>query len=108
MKIGDFSRTFSGVSVFRLFSCCVIGCLLLCTHQPVWAGNKKMVEERVEDLKALNNQLLEQVRDVPKNGQIDLKAKVQPSGDGEITFDIYHQKVTPTKEENLTIGVPEK
>lgn len=58
-----------------------------------WAGNKRMVEDRVRELDEVNKQMLQQVEDKPKDGTIEVKAKVTER-QGRFNFDIYQKKVT--------------
>lgn len=73
--------------------------LCLCIAFPlsaVYAGNKKMVEKEVKELDELNKQAVQQLPDLPKDGTIDLKAKVTQEN-GETKIDILHHRVTPKK-----------
>ena len=42
------------------------------------AGNKRMIESRVEQLKQLNQQALQKIPNHPPNGRIHLKAEILP------------------------------
>jgi len=45
-----------------------------------YSGNLSMVEQRVEELGALNNEALKQVPGLPRDGTVDLKAHVTNDG----------------------------
>ncbi len=64
-----------------------------------WAGNKEMVEEQVKELDELNKQVIRKIPDIPKNGHIDVKAKVLQKDKGAATADIQQLKITPKKTE---------
>lgn len=51
-----------------------------------------MVEERTNELDELNKEAVQQIPDLPKDGTVELKAKVKLRK-GKTQFDIYHQKV---------------
>ncbi len=67
------------------------------------AGNEQMVEEAVADLDELNKQAVEQIPDLPADGQIDIKANVTYKKDSPV-FDIYYKNVAGEKEETLHFG----
>ncbi len=64
------------------------------------AGNLEMVEESVRELEELNQKAVQQIPDLPENGTVDLKAKVFYE-DGIPVVDVYDQKVTPEKNEEI-------
>jgi len=61
-----------------------------------------MVEDRTQEMDALNKQMVGQIPNLPKDGKIDAKARVNNEG-GKIVFDFYHVK-TSVKEESLNFG----
>ena len=56
-----------------------------------WAGNKKMVEKTVEELDDLNKEAVKQIPDLPKDGKVDMKARVTYEKKKPV-FDIYYKK----------------
>jgi hypothetical protein len=68
------------------------GCFLFSLFTVSWAGNKAMVEQRTKELDELNKEAVQQIPDLPKDGTVELKAKVKLRK-GKTQFDIYHQKV---------------
>ncbi|MFZ5573452.1 MAG: hypothetical protein ACOZF0_23870 [Thermodesulfobacteriota bacterium] len=79
--------------------------LFLCIGwlSPVFAGNKKMVEKQTKELDELNKQAVQQLPDLPKDGTIDLKAKVRHE-DGEIKFDMVEHQITPKSATSIQKG----
>jgi len=72
-------------------------CFFLFLVAVSWAGNKAKVEQRTKELDELNKQAVQQIPDLPKDGTVELKAKAEYR-EGELQFDIYHQKVYDEKE----------
>lgn len=66
------------------------------------AGNKEMVDNRVQEMDDLNKQMVGQIPNLPKDGKVDAKARVTNEG-GSIIFDVYQVK-TVVKEESLNLG----
>jgi hypothetical protein len=65
----------------KLIVCCCAGVL---AAAPVWGGNREMIEQRVEELDALNRSVVQQIPDLPQNGTVKIKARVAPDGKAEI------------------------
>jgi hypothetical protein len=49
-----------------------------------WGGNREMVERRVQELDALNRSVVQQIPELPRDGQVKLKARVKPDGTTEL------------------------
>ncbi len=64
------------------------------------AGNKEMVDESIQELDQLNKQAVQQLPDLPQDGQVNLKAGVTYK-DGSPIFDIKEQHVTSEKTETI-------
>lgn len=64
------------------------------------AGNKEMVEKEVQELDRLNKRIVEKLPEMPKNGVIDLKARVYEKN-GEYEVEILEEKVLPYKKGSL-------
>jgi len=63
---------------------------------PVAQGdNQKMIEQRTQELIGINEQAVRQVPNLPKDGQVELKAQVQPRSDGTYDIQILESKVMP-------------
>jgi len=60
------------------------------------AGNKEMIEQRVQELDDLNKQAVGQIENLPSHGQVDLKAHVILQG-GTPNIEILEKKVTEKK-----------
>lgn len=63
---------------------------------PLWAGNKKIIGKRVQELDAINKHIVKQVPGIPKDGKIDIKANVYPDKD-TVQFESYQINITPNK-----------
>jgi len=59
-----------------------------------------MVEKRIQELDQLNKQIVRQLPELPKDGFIDLKAKVYKIN-GQLKFEIYEKKVVPYKQKSI-------
>ncbi|MCP5004759.1 MAG: hypothetical protein GY941_12590 [Planctomycetes bacterium] len=99
-------------------------CLLsLCTLDPTTlAGNKSIIEERVQELDTVNKLVIEKIPDLPENGTLSLTAKVlnkewivdfiiqdqNASGSntksGTITFGSDQLETSETKEGTIDFG----
>lgn len=62
------------------------------------AGNREMVEQRVQELDDLNKQAVGQIKELPSHGQVDLKAHVILQN-GTPSIEILEKQVT----ENATV-----
>jgi hypothetical protein len=67
---------------------------LLACAVPLQAGNKRLIEKRVKQLDELNRKAVEQIPNLPRNGQVKLKTRVRPAGDGMRFAPIEKQIVT--------------
>jgi len=67
-----------------------------------YAGNKDMVDERIQEMDDLNKQMVKQIPGLPRDGKVDAKAKVS-SESGKINFEVYQVK-SVAKEANLDFG----
>lgn len=61
-----------------------------------------MVDERIQEMDDLNKQMVRQIPDLPRDGKVDVKAKVS-SESGKINFEIYQIK-SVAKEATLDFG----
>jgi len=68
----------------RWAKCILFCCVVILAAAPVWGGNRKMVEQRVEALDELNRSVVQQVPDLPKDGSVKIKARVAPDGKADI------------------------
>ncbi len=85
------------ISVFILLAVFVAG-----SYTFSWAGNKQMVEKTVEELDELNKEAVQQIPDLPKDGKVDMKARVTYEKKKPV-FDIYYKK-TAEKEGSLNFN----
>lgn len=67
------------------------------------AGNKVIVEDRVQELDELNKRVIQQIPSIPEYGHIDMKAKVL-HGKWRVNFKIYQQKMTITNTKSGTVN----
>lgn len=93
-------KTLISRSCIFLFAVCFLLSLVTVSR----AGNKAMVEKSTRELDELNKQAVQQIPNLPKDGTVELKANAKYK-EGELQFDIYHQKVYDEKE---TIAEPDK
>ena len=47
---------------------------------PAWAGNREMVEQRIQELDRLNQRVVRQLPDLPRDGQVSIQSRVLPDG----------------------------
>ncbi|OHB33077.1 MAG: hypothetical protein A2X84_02555 [Desulfuromonadaceae bacterium GWC2_58_13] len=66
-----------------------------------WCGNRVMVEKRVQELAELNQQLLDQESEIPKDGHLELKAQVHYGADGSLDLRVYSRKFSTISEEPI-------
>lgn len=85
------------ISVFILLAVFIAG-----SYTFSWAGNKQMVEKTVEELDDLNKQAVQQIPDLPKDGTVDMKARVTYEKKKPV-FDIYYKKTTE-KDESINFN----
>jgi hypothetical protein len=43
-----------------------------------WGGNRKMIDQRVQELDRINREVVQQLPDLPRDGRVHVRAKVQP------------------------------
>jgi hypothetical protein len=79
----------------------------------LWAGNRKMVENRVDELDRLNREAVKQVAGEPESGVINIKVRVIPEKNGWRieSFDEKKQPATdalqPGRDEDGTFTLSE-
>ncbi|MFH1976452.1 MAG: hypothetical protein ABIJ52_13005 [Pseudomonadota bacterium] len=62
---------------------CIIGFFfVITTSSLLWAGNRDMVEKRVDELDKLNKEALNQIAGQPESGIINIRVKAIPEKDG--------------------------
>lgn len=86
----------------KIFIVFLLGIFLTCSFALSWAGNKKMVEETVQEMDDLNKQAVQQVPDLPKDGRVDIKADVRYEKKKPV-FDIYYKR-TAEKDGEINFG----
>ncbi len=88
----------------RIMNLLVMPCILaLAVTCPLsWAGNEDIIEERIEELDALNKEVIEQVPGVPENGKINLKAGIIQK-EGTVDFTILQKEIDAIETKNSTI-----
>ena len=77
-------------------------CLIACFFSTSYAGNKEMVDERIQEMDDMNKQMVKQIPGLPRDGKVDAKAKVS-SESGKINFEVYQIK-SVAKEATLDFG----
>ncbi len=82
----------------------IISCFLITGYSSMSiAGNKRMVEENVEELDELNKKAVKQIPDLPKKGQVDMKTDVTYEKE-EPVFNLRYKKITSEKEGKINFG----
>jgi len=62
---------------------CIIGIFFVITVSSLlWAGNRDMVEKRVDELDKLNKEAVSRIAGQPESGKINIKVRVIPERDG--------------------------
>lgn len=84
----------------RRLICCVLLLSAVCLPVFAVAGNKAMVEKRVEELDDLNRSAVQQVPGLPRSGVVELKARVVREGDSP-DIEILEKRVI-VKEEAIS------
>ncbi len=69
---------------------------------PAGAGNRAMVENQVQELSELNQKLLEQETEIPKEGHLELKAEAQYDKDGAVNLRVYSRKFSTIEERPIS------
>ena len=77
-------------------------CLIACFFSTSYAGNKEMVDERIQEMDDMNKQMVKQIPGLPRDGKVDAKARVS-SESGKINFEVYQVK-SVAKEATLDFG----
>jgi len=90
------------MSYSRRVICLLSVCLIACFFSTSYAGNKDMVDERIQEMDDLNKQMVKQIPGLPRDGKVDAKAKVS-SESGKINFEVYQVK-SVAKEATLDFG----
>jgi hypothetical protein len=75
-------------------------CLVVGATSPTWAGNKKMVEDRTRELDTLNKKAVEQLPDLPENGQVELEAVGTYKGE-DVEFEVINHQITAGSEDKI-------
>lgn len=88
----------------RLFLGLVLVGLFLTPVSPAIAGNKEIVEERVQELGEVNEQAVRQIEDLPSHGQVEIKADVREQ-EGEPVIEIREKRVIPGETRDETIDL---
>jgi len=73
----------------------LVAAFCVCLTLPAMAGNRAMVEKDVAELNRLNKMMLRQYGPLPKNGTLDLRARVVPGPDGVRLEPIDNRTVSP-------------
>ncbi|MDQ1330368.1 MAG: hypothetical protein QG578_631 [Thermodesulfobacteriota bacterium] len=86
----------------RILICILTVCLISSFFSTTYAGNKEMVDERIQEMDDQNKQMVKQIPGIPKDGKVDAKARVT-SESGKINFEVYQVK-SVAKEGALDFG----
>lgn len=81
---------------------CVIALVLICSLS--WAGNEEIIEEQIQELDALNKEIVEQVPGIPESGKINLKAHVIQM-EGAVDITILQKKIEEIETKNAAISL---
>jgi|GEM_PF-5714606 len=73
---------------------CIIGIFFVITVSSLlWAGNRDMVEKRVDELDKLNKEAVSRIAGQPESGKINIKVRVIPERDG-YSFETVDKETT--------------
>ena len=81
---------------------CFLALTLFCSIS--WAGNKKLIQQRVQELEELNRSVLHRIPGMPRYGHIILKVKVL-SKESTMDFNILQREVTVTETKIDTVNL---
>jgi len=80
---------------------CIIGIFfVITTSSLLWAGNKEMVENRVDELDKLNKEAVNRIAGQPESGKINIKVRVIPEKDG-YRFEAVDKETTSSVPDTL-------
>jgi len=80
---------------------CIIGIFFVITATSLlWAGNREMVEKRVDGLYKLNKEALNRIAGQPESGKINIKVRVIPEKDG-YRFEAVDKETTVSMPDTL-------
>lgn len=75
---------------------CITGFFFVITASSLlWAGNREMVEKRVDELDKLNKEAMSRIAGQPENGKINIKVRVIPEKDG-YRFEAVDKETIPS------------
>jgi len=77
--------------------------IIAMTISSAWAGNRHMIEKRVQELDRLNKMAVSSLPELPANGTVEIRAHVSYKNDSPI-FRIYNRKFSRVKEQGLSFG----
>ena len=73
---------------------------VITTSSLLWAGNKEMVENRVDELDKLNKEAVNRIAGQPESGKINIKVRVIPEKDG-YRFEAVDKETTSSVPDTL-------
>lgn len=76
------------------FPVLIVAAGILAAEPDAMGGNKKMVEKSVREMDLLNRDVVYRIQDIPANGRIHVKAKINYSG-GKRQISIQEKKIIP-------------
>ena len=76
------------------FPVLIVAAGILAAEPDAMGGNKKMVEKSVREMDLLNRDVVYRIQDIPANGRIHVKAKINYSG-GKRQISIQGKKIIP-------------
>ena len=80
---------------------CITGIFFVITASSfLWAGNREMVEKRVDELDKLNKEAVSRIAGQPESGKINIKVRVIPEKDG-YRFEAVDKETTPSVPDTL-------
>ncbi len=78
------------------FPVLIVAVGILAAAPAAMGGNKEMVEKNVREMDLLNKDVVYRIPDIPANGRIHIKAKINYSG-GKRQISIQEKKIIPIK-----------
>ena len=76
----------------------ITGCLFLSVSS-AFSGNKEMVEKNVRELDSLNQEVMQQIPELPGNANVHVKARIKQT-ETENQIDIFHTEIFPMQSED--------
>ncbi|MDQ1330378.1 MAG: hypothetical protein QG578_641 [Thermodesulfobacteriota bacterium] len=84
----------------KAMKCIAVIFFVITATSLLWAGNREMVEKRVDELDKLNKEAVTRIAGEPESGKINFKVRVIPGKDG-YRFESVEKETISSMPENL-------